>query len=172
MSEAPPLRKKSILPLVGVTLVGAGAVLGAAFYQEHLTGYWTQQGWNPSAAAETIRTFARAANDPKQGAEAASLLDLTTFKAEVKDGRLVKVEHGQGIARRSDPPKALAPSPSLQEVKSELLVMNGGSYRVIAQFEDGKWGEYRVKRGPSGLKITAVPALYTPEPPPRVPSEY
>lgn len=157
----------------GLLILGGAAIaVGIAFYQERIFSFLSQEGWNPNAATGIITRFVKEAHEPTGGAAATALLDPVEYGTTVKDGRLVTVNRGKGMARASAPVKDVAPTPTLKQAKAELLAMDGGSYRVVVQYANGKWGEYRVRRRNGARKIAVTPTLLFDTPPPRSPSDY
>jgi hypothetical protein len=149
------------LVVIGVT----GAVL-LAMNQEILESFFTQEGWNRSAPEETVRSFVRYASEKDQGKKAAALLDSEKFDPVFKGERLTAVFQGAGIGRFSLPVARLAPTAKLKEVRTELLARDGGSVRVLTQFEDGRWGEYWVKKVNGSRRIVRIPdGLHSTVPP-------
>src|SRR5690349_3026127 len=104
-----------------LVLVGGGAAVVLALYQEHISSFFTQQGWNGGAAEATVRTFVRQAWEKGAGDKAAAVLEKEAFEPVVKGGRLASVWQGENMGRRNVPLKELAPSAELKSVQSELL---------------------------------------------------
>jgi hypothetical protein len=163
--------KSSLVGLILLALVLGGAVVGGALYQEQIMAFFTQQGWETGAAGQLVRTFAENAHTKGKGGAAGAALAPEVYKAVIKNGSLTSIEHGVSIGRRVDPVKHFVPT-NVKDVKTELMARNGGSFRVLAQFENGKWGEFRVRRSDGQLKITQMPEGFTAEPPARMADDY
>ncbi|MGV3724729.1 MAG: hypothetical protein ACO1SX_27850 [Actinomycetota bacterium] len=161
-----------VLRSLSLVVVGvAGAVL-IAMNQEILESFFTQEGWNRSAPVETVRGFVRHATAKNEGKQAAALLDPEKFEPVIKGARLTAVSQGAGIGRFSLPVARLAPSAQLKGARTELLARDGGSVRVLAQFEDGRWGEYWVKKVNGARVIVRLPDNLQSSPPEREASVY
>jgi hypothetical protein len=163
--------KSSLVGLILLALVLGGAVIGGALYQEQIMAFFTQQGWDAGSAGQLVRTFAENAHTPGKGAAAGAALEPEKYKPVIKNDSLTAIEHGVSIGHRVDPVKHFVPS-KVKDVKTELMARNGGSFRVVAQFENGKWGEFRVRRSNGQLKITEMPEAFVPSPPARLADDY
>jgi hypothetical protein len=164
--------KTNAFALIILVLLLGGAVFGGAMYQEQITSFVTQQGWNPNAASDTVRHFIAYAHEEGKAESAAALLDEKTYKPVIKNKRLVALEHGLAMAHIVDPVKRFAPKGDLKNVKTELLARDGGSFRVLAQFANSRWGEFRVRRMGGELKITQIPTTLLKEAPARNSLDY
>lgn len=164
--------KSNPMVLVVVALLLGGAVVGGALYQEQIVGYVTQEGWNPNAAGDTVRRFVEYSHQGGKGEEAAALVDTNVYKPVIKDKRLTALEHGLSMAHVVDPVKRFAPKGELKDVKAELLFRDGGSFRVVAQFANGMWGEYKVRKMGGRHKITQIPGALSKEAPVRNSLDY
>lgn len=161
-----------MLRLSVLVIVAAGAAVLLAMNQELLVSFWTQEGWNRAAPEETVRSFVQAAWSPKDGKKAAELLDRQTFEPEIQGGRLVAVYQGVAMGRFKTPLRKLAPTAKVKEIRSELLARDGGSFRILTQYEDGQWGEFRVKKVNGARRIVKIPDGLFPKAPERGPNIY
>ncbi len=157
---------------VVLIIAGVGLAVGIAFFQERISSFFAQEGWNPGAASGTITRFISRANAPDGGAAATALLNPEEYKTEVRNGRLVSVTSGQGMSRRTYLVKEIAPTAEVKEASAKLLAMDGGSYRVIVQYANGKWAEFRVRKKDGGHRITVLPTYLFDTVPPTNPSDY
>jgi hypothetical protein len=171
-SEASEAKPGARLGLFVIALLLAGAVAGAAFYQEHIASFFAQEGWNPGAAELIVRKFVTSAHDPKGAGAVNDLVDPSLLEPVVTNGRLTALEYGQNMGRRAYPVKAFAPTAELKSVKTELLAKDGGSFRVLSEFQDGRWGEFKVRKVGAKQRIVQVPQLLTDAPLPRNPNDY
>src|SRR5687768_15791445 len=153
-------------------VVGVGLAVGIAFFQERITSFIAQEGWNPGAASGTVTRFIKQANAPDGGAAATALLNPDDYKTEVRDGRLVSITRGEGMARQQYALKAIAPTAEVKQAKAELLAIDGGSHRVVVQYANGKWGEFRVRKMNGARRIVGTPILLFDDVPPRSISDY
>ena len=152
--------------------VGVALAVGVAFFQERITSFFAQEGWNPGAASSTVTRFIGQAHAPNGGDSATALLNSEDYKTEVRDGRLVSITRGEGMARQQYALKAIAPTAEVKQAKAELLAMDGGSYRVVVQYANGKWGEFRVRKKDGARRIVGTPILLFDDVPPRSISDY
>lgn len=148
-------------------LFGIGIAVGAAFFQERILSFFSQEGWNPGAATAVVKEFVRQADAPNGGAAATALLEPAEYDTTVKGGKLVSVNHGKGMARTSTPVKRIVPTGELKQANAELLAMDGGSYRVVVQYANGKWAEYRVRKRDGVRRISVAPELLFDNVPPK-----
>jgi hypothetical protein len=156
-----------VLRLLVLVIVAGGAAVLIAMNQELLASFWTQEGWNHAAPEETVRSFVQAAWNPKEGKKAADLLDRQTFEPELQGSRLVAVYQGAAMGRFKTPVRKLAPTAKVKEIRSELLARDGGSFRILAKYEDGQWGEFRVKKVSGARRIVKIPDGLFPKAPER-----
>jgi len=151
-----------VLRIVVLVVVAGTATVLLAMNQELLASFFAQEGWNRTAPEETVRSFVRYAWERGEGKKAAALLDPQSFEPVIKDNRLVAVLQGASMGRFSTSIPKLAPTAQVKTIRSELLARDGGSFRVLAQYADGRWGEYRVKKVNGTRLIVKIPdALYT-----------
>jgi hypothetical protein len=156
-------------------LVVGGAALAIAYYGENITGYFAQQGWNPAAPEQVVRRFVQLSTQPNGGQEAAALLDpgaADAYRPAIEGGRIVRITHGQGLSRRTDPLKVFVPGPEITGVQTDLLYRDGGVFRVLVQFGGRQWGEFRVRRGGGERRIVQLPSGFFSTPPERHTYEY
>jgi hypothetical protein len=165
----------SAVRIVLAVLIIGGIGGALAYYGESIGGYVAQQGWNPGPAEQVVRKFVEQANQPKGGDGAAALLDPTApdnYKPVIEDGRMVKITHGQGLSRRTDPVKSVLPEQQVRTVRTDLLTRDGGVWRVLVQFNSGKWGEFRVRREGGTPLVLQLPTGFSETPPERHTFEY
>jgi hypothetical protein len=161
-----------VLGLVLLVVVASGLVLGGAFYQEQIVSFFTQEAWNSQAPKDLVAQFIKLARQPTGGAGATALLDSAEYDTTLKGEALATINQGKGMARLQTPVASVIPSPDLKQASTDFLAKDGGSFRVIVQYANGKWGEYRVRKLQSGRKITGVPGILFTSAPTRNPADY
>jgi hypothetical protein len=164
MESAP---KKSVSPgVVIVALVLVVAIAAAAWFQEELKGYWQLRAWEGGAARSLVTRFMEDLHGTN-GKGAYEALDPTFYKPQYgADGSLHKLEWKEPLRPGVHDPRSSIPAGALKKVEVQPRVASGkGYFRVVVQFANDKWGEFRVERT-DRLRITGYPDIFSDQPPP------
>lgn len=157
-----PSTGRRYVGLVVFTLIGIGLMCVAAFYQSELTVYFTQQGWNTGAVEQVTREFIKSAHGKKSAAGA--LLDEQWVKPVVKGNTLTGVTQPGATGPVTTPIRSIVPADEVKKVVIRLK-FKAGDFESAAEYPDGRWAVFTVRRNNGVLKIRKIATELTKEQP-------
>jgi len=157
-----PSTGRRYIGLVVYALIGIGLMCVAAFYQSEITVYLTQQGWNTGAVEQTTRNFIKDAYGKKSSAGA--LLDEQWVKPVVKGTTLTGVTQSGAAGPVTTPIRSIVPSAEVKKVVIRLK-FKAGEFEAAAEYPDGRWAVFGVRRTNGALKIRKIATELTNEQP-------
>jgi hypothetical protein len=156
LAPAPPKRARGGRSgLVAFLVVMVALIVGAAYYQEELTFFFSLRAWDRQAPAHTVATFLKAgAAGDKEGAD--RCLDVSQFEPLQEGGKFVGYQVPTTVGRLQYRFNELSGSGEPRAEKSEFIFKGRGAAMVTVPDAAGRPIDYRLAMQEGGWKITEI----------------